>query len=259
MTHTTNRRPVFGLITDFGYDFAVGSLKGVILKALPDAQIVDVDHTIKKWSIISAAFVIDRVYRYFPEGTIFICVIDPGVGTAREALCVQVDGYTFIGPNNGIFHYLVTKPDVTIRRIVPEAFGTTSVTFHGRDIFTPSAVAVAQDDDSCFAPIAKQNIIRLDILVKKNIIAFIDSFGNIKTNIPVSQLPQDVQWCTVRVGAHQYHVPVVGCFDQVAPGTLLCYKGSNDTLELAINSGSAAQKLQATVGDEVELIVGQKV
>lgn len=248
-----NERPVFGLITDFGYDFAVGSLKGVILSSVPDAQIVDVDHTIKKWSVISAAFVIERVYRYFPKGTTFICVIDPGVGTARKAVCVQVDGYTFIGPNNGIFHYLFGKPGAQVQAIASELFDARSITFHGRDIFTPAAVALSQGDDSCCVPIDEQDIVRLDILDTKTIVTFIDSFGNIKTNIPVEQLPENAQKCTVRIGTHSHRVPIVRCFDEVAPGTLLCYKGSNDTLELAVNTGSAAQQLQATVGDEIEI------
>ena len=102
-------KPIFALLTDFGFDFAVGSLKGVILHSLPDAHIVDLDHTIDKFNRISAAFVLKKTYSFFPKETTFICIVDPGVGSGRNALCIELDGFTFIAPDNGILHHFIKK------------------------------------------------------------------------------------------------------------------------------------------------------
>jgi len=101
--------PVFGLLTDFGFDFAVASMKAVILKSVPDAQIVDIDHSLTKFSILSAAFILDKTHQFFPVHTYFIAVVDPGVGTKRAPLFVQTPNYSFVGPNNGVFSALLTR------------------------------------------------------------------------------------------------------------------------------------------------------
>ncbi len=105
-----SKQPVFALLTDFGFDFAVASMKGLILKAIPNAHIVDVDHSLKKFSTLSAAFIIDKAHQFFPINTHFITVVDPGVGSQRTPVCIETPEYTFFGPNNGIFHYLLRYP-----------------------------------------------------------------------------------------------------------------------------------------------------
>src|SRR5258708_18333371 len=117
----------FALLTDFGFDFAVASIKGVLLKAFPDAQIIDVDHSIEKFNLINAAFVIEKIYRFLPENTVLLCVVDPGVGTNRDILCVELGSYRFIGPNNGIFHHLLNKNGVKVYKIEQELFNSESV------------------------------------------------------------------------------------------------------------------------------------
>ena len=176
---------IFGLLTDFGFDFAVASIKGVLLRAFPDAQLVDIDHGIEKFNILNAAFVIEKIDKFLPENTIFLCVIDPGVGTERDILCVENGLQRFIGPNNGIFHYLFDRVGVKIYKIKQQQFVTESVTFHGRDIFAPAAISLAGGDYSILSPIDNEELIRLQDLgdqINSGVITYIDSFGNIKTN-----------------------------------------------------------------------------
>ena len=109
------KNKTFAIITDFGFDFSVASMKALILRSFSDAQIVDIDHGIKQFSILSGAFVINKVYRYFPDQTIFICVVDPGVGSKREPIYIDTGNYKFIGPNNGLFHYLLNNPKVSYK------------------------------------------------------------------------------------------------------------------------------------------------
>jgi S-adenosyl-L-methionine hydrolase (adenosine-forming) len=106
----TSKPPVFGLLTDFGFDFAVASMKALILKALPQAHIIDIDHSLNKFSVLSAAFILDKTHQFFPKNTHFITVVDPGVGSHRAPVCIETDSYSFFGPNNGVFHYITEYP-----------------------------------------------------------------------------------------------------------------------------------------------------
>lgn len=246
----------FALLTDFGFDFAVASIKGVLFKAFPDAQIVDVDHSIEKFNLINAAFVIEKIYRFLPENTILLCVVDPGVGSERDILCVELGSYRFIGPNNGIFHYLLQKDNVKIYKIQQECFNSESVTFHGRDIFAPAAISLAQGDVSILTPILRDEIVQLHNLgdqINNGIITYIDSFGNIKTNISVTEDLAAKDKVKLLVNYQAYDVKFTRTFADVQSGELLCYKGSNATLEIAVNLGSAKEKLNANIGTTVSL------
>lgn len=244
----------FGLLTDFGFDFAVASIKGVLLKALPNARVIDVDHSIEKFNILNAAFVIEKVYRFLPEGTIFLCVVDPGVGTDRDIVCVEYGSYRFVGPNNGVFHFILNKPGATIHKIEQNLFTSESVTFHGRDIFAPAAISLARGDRSILVSLEDEDIVRLHNLgnqTTEGVITYIDSFGNIKTNliIPDNFILND--YVQLLINGKPYTVKFTRTFLGVESGELLCYKGSNGTLEIAVNLGSAKQYLDAHVGNSI--------
>ena len=246
----------FALLTDFGFDFAVASIKGVLLKAFSDAQIIDIDHSIEKFNLINAAFVIEKVYRFLPENTVFLCVVDPGVGSERDILCIELGSYRFIGPNNGIFHYLLEKDNVRVYKIQQECFNSESVTFHGRDIFAPAAISLTQGDLSILVPISKSEIVHLHNLgdqTSNGIITYIDSFGNIKTNISVTEDFTTKGHVRLLIHHQAYDVKFTRTFADVQSGELLCYKGSNATLEIAVNLGSAKEKLNASIGTTISL------
>lgn len=247
----------FCLLTDFGFDFAVASIKGVLLTALPDAQIIDIDHTVEKFNTLNAAFVIDKCYKFMPENSIFICVIDPGVGTDRDILCVQLNNYRFVGPNNGIFHYLFNKPGIIIHKIKQQLFNSESVTFHGRDIFAPAAINLANNNTTILETIAKKDLIYLQNLgdhINNGVITYIDSFGNIKTSIIITENFIPETYISLMINTINYTIKYTHTFLNVGPHELLCYKGSNNTLEIAVNLGSAKKYLNARVGYTISLL-----
>jgi S-adenosylmethionine hydrolase len=249
-------KKIFALLTDFGFDFAVASIKGVLLKAFPDAQIIDVDHTIEKFNLINAAFVIEKIYRFLPNNTVFLCVVDPGVGSNRDILCVELGSYRFIGPNNGIFHYLLDKEGVKIHKIQQQCFNSESVTFHGRDIFAPAAVSLTAGDFSILRLISNDKIVRLHNLgnqINNGVITYIDSFGNIKTNITVTEDLCSKGYINLLINNQTHKIIFTRTFTDVESGELLCYKGSNATLEIAVNLGSAKEKLGVNVGTAIIL------
>lgn len=245
---------VFAMITDFGFDFSVASMKALILKNFPDAQIVDVDHSVKQFSILSGAFVIDKIYNYFPEQTIFICVIDPGVGGKREPIFIDTGNYKFIGPNNGLFHYILNDSKISYKSyaIKEEFRSIRSTTFHGRDLFTPAAIEIAKGNFDIVEPIDKEKIVLIPLLSSvASIITYIDGFGNIKTNIPFRDEFKKKDFLRVNVNNTLRLIKISNTFSDVVSGELLCYKGSNDTLEIAANLASAEKILNAEVGNSI--------
>ncbi len=249
-----NTNITFGLLTDFGFDFAVATIKATLLRAIPDSSVIDIDHSIEKFSVVSGAFVLEKIYAYFPENSYIIAVVDPGVGTERSGLVVKLGSYTFIGPNNGLFHYILKQEGVTVFKINEFCFPEKSNTFHGRDIFAPIAIRLAQGNCDALLPIDKKDIKYCDILETQKIITYIDSFGNIKTNIPA-----DAAWFNkvicLKIEEKSFEALFVTTFDNVQPGKLLCYKGSNETLEIAVNQGCARDYLQAFPGQEIVVTV----
>lgn len=247
----------FAMITDFGFDFSVASMKALILKEFPNAQIIDVDHSIKQFSILSGAFVIDKIYSYFPEGTIFICVVDPGVGGKREPVCIDTGRYIFIGPNNGLFHYILEDrgPSFKSYAIKEEFRAERSTTFHGRDLFTPAAIEIAKGNFDIVNHIDKEKLIRIDALTNGILmITYIDGFGNIKTNLPFPKNFTNKTHIKLNLNGSAHSIQVATTFSEVNSGGLLCYKGSNNTLEIAANLASAGTILDANVGDSIEII-----
>lgn len=187
-------RKTVALLTDFGNrDGFVGAVKAVILSINPDVNIVDISHEITPFDILEASLVLKAVYSYFPKGTIFVSVVDPGVGTDRDKIVVETEDYVFVAPDNG----LLTLPlqNQRIKRIVSiqnrEYFLKTQTnTFHGRDVFAPVAGQIAAGKDlEVFGPVISDYIKLPDITPVEEhnrtygrVIKF-DRFGNAITNI----------------------------------------------------------------------------
>jgi hypothetical protein len=248
---------IIGILTDFGNDFAVASIKGTILKGLPDATIVDIDHSIEKFSIESASFVIAATAKYFPENSLFICVVDPGVGGAREALCViTVTGQVFFGPNNGIFSDLFKSTEIREVFVIDEQFLTQkSNTFHGRDVFAPAVVAWLTGDHRLFKQFNVQQCVFFDDPSDRGKIVYIDSFGNLKTSLLVPKFLDSSEKKIVHIILNNliYEAIFTTTFGTVPSETLIVYCGSNQTIEIAANLASAQHILGAHIGDSIEL------
>jgi len=250
------RNKTFAIITDFGFDFSVASMKALILRSFPDAQIIDIDHSIKQFSILSGAFVINKVYKYFPDKTIFICVVDPGVGSKREPICIDTGNYKFIGPNNGLFHYLLKDLKISFKTyVIKKEFRSTYFhTFHGRDFFTPAAIELAKDNYEIVSPFDKSKLVFISALEYGDfVITYIDGFGNIKTNIPVGDNIKDNNLLNITINNAIHKIKFANTFSDVKSGELLCYRGSNNTLEIAANLASAKDILRVNVGNRITI------
>lgn len=247
-------KTIIGILTDFGNDFAVASIKGVILCELPNATIVDVDHDIEKFSVLSGAFVIQQAHAFFPEQTYFLCVVDPGVGSERNEIYVRSGNYHFVGPDNGIFHNLLDGPDVQAYRIDGKSFNPSSHTFHGRDLFAPALIALAQGRRDFLEPVDIASLVRLDLTKDQQVIVYIDSFGNIKTNFSVTkEQSKTIRSASITINDTVHNAIFVKTFSDTFVGQLICYRGSNNTLEIALNRGSAGALLNVRAGDQLTI------
>jgi S-adenosyl-L-methionine hydrolase (adenosine-forming) len=274
-------RPI-ALLTDFGtVDTYVGVMKGVILSICPDAPIIDLTHAIQPQNIRQAAFRLLNSYAYFPKGTIFVIVVDPGVGSARHPIAVEAKGYTFVAPDNGILSYVLLElgggQPVTLENAAYQ-LGSVSYSFHGRDIFAPAAAHLAKGvplEDfgaqperlvALNAPVldAEDTAIRGEVLD-------VDHFGNVITSIGhlfwnradqltlrprfgarnlVVTLPAATS--TIQIAGQQVR-GIKKTYSETARGDLLAMIGSSGYLEIAVNHGSAAERLRVSPDDRVDI------
>ena len=270
---------IITLTTDFGLsDAYVAAMKGVILGINPEAKLIDICHSIKPQNIPQAAFVLSTAYQFFPQKTIHLVVVDPGVGTERRGIILRTPSADFVAPDNGVLSYAIqessAKPaadnvNLQERELEPglEAVAITkpqfwrtpvSSTFHGRDIFAPIAALLSLGfppinfgeaiTSLTMLPLPKPHRRPDGSLVGH--ILHIDNFGNLITNIKGSDLPPTKQPITVEVGNHA----ISGLSRTYAEGQgLLTLIGSSGYLEVSLKGGSASAFLDAEVGSEVRL------
>jgi S-adenosyl-L-methionine hydrolase (adenosine-forming) len=255
---------IITLLTDFGLkDNYTASMKGVILGINPHARLVDVSHLVPPQDIRSGAFLLRRVYQDFPPGTIHLAVVDPGVGTSRRGLAMKAGGYFFVGPDNGLFSWILRKEHMwSAHSLEVSAYWrrVVSRTFHGRDIFAPVAAHLASGVDvSAFGPACSPLLApwsspegREDELAGE--VVYVDHFGNAITNLTRKDLdlfaPSD-QWA-VTVG-EQSISKVAETYGDEAPGSIMALIGSDDHLEIAVSQGDAAGSLGIRAGSPVSV------
>ncbi len=247
---------VIALLTDFG-DFYPGVMKGIIRKISRD-EIVDITHSISPHNILEGAFLLYHSYRHFPYGTIFVAVVDPGVGGERRAIAVKTSSYWFVGPDNGLIYPSATEDGIqdvfSVKESVFEISGTLSTTFHGRDIFAPAAALIRKGkiDDRYFDRI-QDGIEKLELFnleIEGNeircLVPYIDRFGNVVTNVRRDELK--------RLNAKEFlfskiRIPLVERYQDVEAGEPLAIIGSFDTLELSVREGSFSEKYNLRHGE----------
>jgi S-adenosylmethionine hydrolase len=249
------------LITDFGTrDGYVGEMKGVLLERCPAATVVDVTHEIEPGNIPGASWVLGRVWERFPEGTVHLVVVDPGVGGQRRAVVLKQDGRWFVGPDNGLITRAISGEPSEARAIDPDSLGLApaSVTFHGRDLFAPAAAWLAGGGapDRVGRAIDPAKLVRLEFPAPERVgvavrghVAHVDRFGNLITDIPG---PWVSPTALVEVGGEE----VSGLrthYGAAGPGELLALIGSGGMLEISVRNGSAAERLSAGRGDRVSV------
>jgi S-adenosylmethionine hydrolase len=235
------------LLTDFGQSEYVGVMKGVIYGITPEAKVVDLCHTIRPQDVIEASWVLKNNYKYFPKGATFCCVVDPGVGTQRNALAVKTTDYYFVGPDNGLLWETLREQEITAKKEIPIP-ADASRTFHGRDVFAKAATEI---DSGRFDSIGRktERIEELQLHKKgrEGIVTRIDTFGNVITNLEKLQ-------------ADKYHVlitdkeilmPFYSDYASATPGRPFLIEGSCGTLEISLRSANANQQLGLKTGQRI--------
>jgi len=257
-------------MTDFGEDdFFVASLKGVIARINPSARIIDITHRLPSFDIKAGSFVLFSSYKYFPGGTIFLVVVDPGVGTSRKIILAETDNYLFVAPDNGVLSLALEEEGIRqIREVTNQNYflPERSRTFEGRDKMAPAAAWLSRGI-SCeeFGPemtsykksAPEKPQIKKDEIVGH--ILYIDKFGNLITNIPEGM----IKLLQVKTGKKELSLSIedteITSFEQsyssVKEGELLFLVGSVGLIEIAAKESSAAHKLKIKNGDKVKIIV----
>jgi len=240
------------LLTDFGTaDGYVAEMKGVLLALAAGTALVDVTHEIPPGDVAEAAYVLDRTWRAFPEGTVHLAVVDPGVGSGRRALAAEAGGHRFVAPDNGLLSGVLRSHAARVVALpVPPFAGPT---FHGRDLFAPAAARLAAGEPlSVLGPATGDPVLleppRLEAIGGDVVgeVVHVDRFGTLVTSMPgIAVAPG----CAVRVGATS--VPLRTTFADVASGALVAFVGSGGMVEIAARDARADTVLGAGRGAEV--------
>jgi hypothetical protein len=254
--------PVITLTTDFGVrDWFVGTMKGVIAGINPEATVIDLTHEIPAGDIPSGAFALRASYAFFPKGTIHVAVVDPGVGSLRNAIAVQTKSYFFVGPDNGVLSWALAREKIkTCCSLTNTAYSLESVsrTFHGRDIFAPVAAHLSQG-----VPIRKlgpplKSMFRLDWPEPRHgpgrfagEIVYIDRFGNAITNLDEVAIRASGPGVLEVLVRGKKLCALNEFYQSVANGKPVAVLGSTGFVEIAINGGDAAQRFRLKRGDSV--------
>jgi S-adenosylmethionine hydrolase len=262
---------LISLMTDFGLtDGFVGVMKGVIWGITPQARIADLTHLVPPQDIRAAALILNRSAPYFPDGTIHVVVVDPGVGTARRPIAARLGSQYFVGPDNGVFTLVLERAErqgalVEIIHLDKPQYWLAEVSnvFHGRDIFSPVAAALANGIPlaALGSPLSDPVCLsipqpRLTPTGLQGEITHIDHFGNIIANIRHEHL-SGVDDLTVRLYGEEIH-GMVRAFGDRSPGELIALIGSTGDLVVAVVNGDATRQLDARIGDPVEIIFPNK-
>ncbi|PKN94209.1 MAG: hypothetical protein CVU44_07350 [Chloroflexi bacterium HGW-Chloroflexi-6] len=261
---------VVSLMTDFGIkDGNVGVMKGVIWKIAPDAQISDLSHMIQPQNIREAALIFARSAPYFPENSVHVVVVDPGVGTARRPLAAKIGSQIYVGPDNGTITLLLERAE---RESWPLEFialdkpqfwlEDVSYVFHGRDIFAPVAGHLARGVPLADLGTRVLDPVRLTLPQPEQTahgwygeIIHIDHFGNLASNIRVENLPAaltQMDNVIVQLGGAVIK-GMVNTFGERQPGELVALLGSTGNLIVSVVNGSAAERLNIKVGEPIEI------
>ena len=258
---------IITLTTDFGVrDGFAAIMKGVIYGIAPNVKIVDISHTIAPQDIREGAHTLSRGAPFFPQGTIHIYVVDPGVGTERRPLAARLGEYFFVGPDNGLLTPLIedaerNKQPVEFVHLDNPGYWLPKIsrTFHGRDIFAPVAAHLANGVALPKLGTPFDDPVRMELTHPEKTdsgwiahITAIDSFGNLTTDLPASAL-QGRTDVLFRLRGGEV-AGITESYGHKQPGDLVAVVDSEEYIEIAVVNGNAAQKFGAHVGDVVEVI-----
>jgi S-adenosylmethionine hydrolase len=258
-------RPVIAFLTDFGTkDHYAGAVKGVVLSICPEAACVDITHEIPPHDVMAGALELAAAYKYFPRGTVFLVVVDPGVGSTRRPIAADAGGYCFVAPDNGVLTLVFreTPPrrvvELTDRRYTRP---TVSRTFEGRDRFGPAAAWLAKGIElSAFGRTLNDwqtlNVPEPIVTDARMIgeVVRVDRFGNLITNVDRRTFDRFANAEPIEIIAGTASVGKMGLtYADADAGAICALFGSSEHLEIAVNGGSAAERLALARGARITI------
>ncbi|HYX49964.1 MAG TPA: SAM-dependent chlorinase/fluorinase, partial [Ktedonobacteraceae bacterium] len=271
-----NLRPVIALMTDFGIgDGDVGVMKGVIAGITPEAHIIDITHNVGPQNVPSGAWILAAAYRYFPKNTVFVCVVDPGVGSTRGAIALHAGDWYFVGPDNGLFSYVMSEQPVHSSVLLSNTtfhLPIVSSTFHGRDIFAPVGAHLARGLDNTLFELGPSvnpaELRRLEVggAVREGTtinahIVHVDNFGNLITSIALARVPELYTVSQVKISFKEIGVTVdkLRQFFAEGPddGQAFIFGDSSGYVGVAVRNGNAAKTLGVGLGAPLSLILSE--
>jgi len=242
-------RPLIALYTDFGAaDPYVGQLHAVLAREAPNVRAVDLLHAVPNFDIRAGAYLLPALAAQLPEGTVFLAVVDPGVGGARRAVVVNADGRWYVGPDNGLFHVVARRAAKHECRLIDWRPADLSASFHGRDLFAPVAARIAIGNPVP-ATVAALTPPPGDWPDDLPAIVYIDHYGNAMTGLRAANVDHRA---ALAVAGRQLQYGEV--FSAVTPGMPFWYANSIGLVEVAVNKGSAAEVLGLQVGADVSVL-----
>jgi hypothetical protein len=266
--------PIITLTTDFGlHDHYVGTMKGVLLEATPDAQIVDICHSVQPFDVLDGALTIAQAYSYFPSGTVHLVVVDPGVGTARRPIVVTTERHHFVAPDNGVLSLVYEREQrISVRHVTSDHYFRQPVsnTFHGRDIFSPVAAYLAKGVDPAkfgeeiadFVRFSAPRPRPVDGRTLRGVVLKVDRFGNLVTNITQQDVPMlfqpDPPAFKIVIGKREI-TEIKTAYALGIPGEVFGILGSMGYLEIVANRGAAAKLLGVEKGSDVNVVLEEAV
>ncbi len=266
-------RPTVTLTTDFGLnDHFVGTLKGVILSIVPDANIVDICHSVQAFDILDGSLALAQSYSYFPPRTVHLVVVDPGVGSARRPIIATSELHNFVAPDNGVLSLMYAREQrLSVRHITADHYFLQPIsnTFHGRDIFAPVAAYLAKGVDQEKFGEEVTDYVRFnaprpkpaDGTSLRGVVLRVDRFGNLITNFTPQDAPAlfEASVPAFKIVAGKREATCMRTsYSEGAPGELFAIVGSMGFIEIAANRGSAAQLTGAAKGTEVLLVLEER-
>ena len=252
------------LLTDFGaMDPYVGAMKGAILSVCPEATLVDLAHEVPPHDVLAGALTLHAACRTFPAGTVFVAVVDPGVGSPRRGLALRAGPHLFVGPDNGLFSFVLREhPQARIHGLENSRLFRSPVSpvFHGRDVFGPVAGHLAQGVGLGEVGPKVEDPVLLEAPEPRKLatgeweaaVLYVDRFGNLTTSLS-ERAVEGARAVEVWVGGAT--IPWVGTYSEVRPGTPCALVGSSGRLEVAVREGSASARLGVGKGSPVRVRV----
>jgi len=237
------------LFTDFGlHGPYTGQMKAVLHRMAPDTPVIDLFADAPAGNPKASAYLLAAYAAWFPAGTVFLCVVDPGVGGTRPAVMLEADGRRYVGPGNGLFELVERRAGQTRRFDIDWKPQRLSASFHGRDLFAPVAAMLARGEPPPGRPRTDMTDRRPDWPDDLGEIVYIDHFGNALTGLRAAMLPQNA-----RLAAAGRLLERAGTFSNRPPGAAFWYENSNGLAEIAVNQGRADHALGLAIGTPVEI------